>query len=313
MAKQPSRIIYVPQYPTKCRYQEWHYHELKEIFENNFEEVLCLGMDSINEIELSTSDMFSPIEKAIQLETRQINEYYSLELRDDDILYMSDISFPGIFGSVLFHKRPKHCYAYCHGTSRNNIDYFASDRNTKWRVETSHSMLFTKVFVATEYHKEKLGWKNIEVIGLPHMKYDYPNYSEREYEIVSVSRLTKQKINRTVEMYVEEKLNNKVLRKTFSNWTEYFDFLAKSKIVFLTGREETYGYQVIDAINCGCIPIAPNKLAYPELIDREWLYDTPDEAAEKIIKNLNDPVLPKIKTEIQANNFYNSILEGMKF
>jgi len=46
-----------------------------------------------------------------------------------------------------------------------------------------------------------------------------------------------------------------------------------SKILLITAHEDTFGYQIVDAIINGCVPLARNDLAYPELLPKEYLYN----------------------------------------
>jgi hypothetical protein len=163
-----SRIIFVPQYPTPMRYQEWWFWRLPQEFRRAGFTVELLGKDAASYIEASSIGMFSPIDAAIDLETAQIKQYMGMKLRDDDILFMADLSFPGLFGNVLFHKRPKRCFAYCHATSLNKMDYFAKDRRAKFPTETSTASLMDVVFVGSNYHEDKLQWSNTLVTRLPY-------------------------------------------------------------------------------------------------------------------------------------------------
>ena len=106
------------------RYQEWWFWKLPKEFKKAGFDVHVLGENAVTYMKAADGGMFSPVESAIDLETAQIKEYTALKLRDDDILFLADLSFPGLFGNVLFHKRPKRCFAYCHATSKNKLDYF---------------------------------------------------------------------------------------------------------------------------------------------------------------------------------------------
>jgi hypothetical protein len=186
-----------------------------------------------------------------------------------------------LFANVLFHKRPDKCFAICHATSKNAYDYFEGDREIKYPIEKAIAKIFDKVFVATEYHKKKLGWPNIHTITLP-----FPPFPGKEgikqYNIVSVARPGKQKHNAHLERLVEKAFNCTIYKCTANTWEEYYDFLSKSTILLITSKEETFGYQVIDAIKNGCIPVAPNKFSYPELISINYLYNNYIELIELI-------------------------------
>ena len=68
---------------------------------------------------------------------------------------------------------------------------------------------------------------------------------------------------------------------------EYFHALAESDIVVSTAIHEFFGVSVIEGCACGCIPVAPKRLAYPEVLcgTDEFFYDNTAEAlCDKIIK-----------------------------
>ncbi len=58
----------------------------------------------------------------------------------------------------------------------------------------------------------------------------------------------------------------------------YFDTLSSAKVLLITAREETYGYQIIDCFKYGngCVPLAPNQFSYPELLPDNYLYNRYD-------------------------------------
>jgi glycosyltransferase involved in cell wall biosynthesis len=325
------RIIFVPQYPTKMRYQEWWWKKLPEEFEKRSFDVITLGETYLKNMKHKDSvDMrlFSPINSAIELESEQIKEYMNLELRDDDILFLADISFPGLFSNVLFHKRCKKMFAFCHATSLNRYDYFSSDVHCKFPIETMHSCLFDTIFIGSEYHKNKLinggedffesttHWQNTKISYLPFPPLSPSKITQKKYNIISVSRPTKQKVDMNIEMEIYRKTGEVINRPLSESWEEYFDNLAMSKVLLITAHEDTFGYQIVDAIMNGCIPLARRSFAYPELLPDEYLYDDTEELLEKLDKFLKlDEIGPKVPNLIcreQMNKFYDILCEEMK-
>ena len=203
-----QRIIFVPQYPTPNRYQEWWFWKFPEEFKKAGFEVLTLGeryAGIIDTVKGLDSALFSPVKQAIDFELQQISEFTTLKLRDDDILFLADLSFPGIFSNVLFHHHPSKMFAFCHATSLNIFDYFEEVRYHKYPVEQAHSEMFNKVFVGSDYHARKLHWQNVVVTSLPsptHIK-TFKN-EEKIFDIVSASRPGKQKVDSELERKVEE-------------------------------------------------------------------------------------------------------------
>jgi glycosyltransferase involved in cell wall biosynthesis len=63
---------------------------------------------------------------------------------------------------------------------------------------------------------------------------------------------------------------------------EYIRALWDSDVVVSTAVQEFYGIAVMEAACCGCRPILPRRLAYPELYGEECLYDGEEELEERL-------------------------------
>lgn len=331
------RLICALQYPTPMRYQSWWFDELPKHFREYFGEVVVLGLNDLNRIVYQNDEMFSPIDAAIEFEHNQIQDFMSMELREDDALWISDISFPGLFCNVLYHKRPKHVFGYCHATSLNRYDYFQPVRKSKFATETAHSKLFDKIFIGSNYHKNKLGWKwdNVEVVGLPDPPVIKRVNCEKRYNVVSVCRPSIQKVNKKLEKKVERALGLKIVRKEVNSWEEYSRFLSESMILLSTTKEDTFNYTIVDAIKCGCIPFAPWGMAFPELIGRPYMYNSADELIKRIGVILDQThcydssgyanidlegfsqynpyyyCVPQLRCQNLVDNFYENVCESM--
>ena len=314
------RVIFVPQYPTPMRYQEWWWNKFPEEFAKEDLDVLILGAEHAEMMQYrrGTMSMFSPIHAAIELECAQIDEYMNLETKEDDILFLADISFPGFFSNVLFHKRVKRMFAFCHATSKNYKDYFAPLKNQKFPIETAHSQLFDAVFIGSDYHDDKLKWDNTLVTRLPYPPFEGVKINKKSFDIMSASRPNPQKVDALLERNVETRFG-KIHRPETSTWFNYQWNLACSKILLITSFEDTFGYQIVDAVMNDCIPLAPNSCSYPELLSREYLYEDEEELMRKIdyILNGNMPEfgvvdVPKLLCHDEMTNFYKHIIEVLK-
>lgn len=62
---------------------------------------------------------------------------------------------------------------------------------------------------------------------------------------------------------------------------EYRQCLASAHCVLSTALHEFQGLAVLEAIAAGCIPILPNRLAYPEYVDAKYLYRSGDKLQEE--------------------------------
>ncbi len=305
------RIIVVPQYPTKLRYQEWWFEEFSVYLRPYFSDVIMLGEGTVQMIEKADLGGFAPVHRAINFELEQIKEYMALEINPQDILLLNDLSFPGLFAHTLFHKKPNRCFAICHATSKNRYDYFAKQRGAKYPVEKAIGGLFKTIFVASEYHKNKLGWGNLEVVGLPNPPFKPHKSKLKARLVVSASRPNLQKVNKKLEKQIESKLKVHVERPNINSWGQYYQFLATSKFLLITSKEDTYGYQIIDALLSGCIPIAPRANSYPELLPTRLLYKD----VEHAIQLINTLHWSEVEKELYplptVGSFYKRIAEVM--
>jgi len=317
-----SRLIIVPQFPAVMRYQELYINLFFNEFRKYFDSVVLVADKLYDDETISYKEDFSPIHKSIDFELDQIKLYLSLEINDDDFLLVNDISFPGFFTNALYFKKPKNCYAICHATSKNNLDFFSKVKHSKFTVETGYSKIYNKIFVATRYHAWKVYWDNIVVTGLPKLpyihntsKYLLLDIEKKKNKVINVSRITEQKVDLKLEKYLYDTTGIKVERpkKPFTRWSDYKDFLRNSICLLITSKEETFGYQVLDAVYNGCVVIAPNNFSYPELLPEDYLYNSKEEMVDKVEKVLAGELKcpEKLLNEDEINNFFKTIIKEM--
>jgi glycosyltransferase involved in cell wall biosynthesis len=53
----------------------------------------------------------------------------------------------------------------------------------------------------------------------------------------------------------------------------YHDWLRKGDIVISTAQQENFGISIVEAIRYGCLPLLPNRLAYPEILPKAFHVD----------------------------------------
>ncbi len=70
----------------------------------------------------------------------------------------------------------------------------------------------------------------------------------------------------------QEKLVSHILHWGYApNPEAYRKLLLASDIVVSTAIQENFGYSVVEAMLCGCCPLLPNRLSYPEIVP-DWLH-----------------------------------------
>ena len=172
------------------------------------------------------------------------------------------------------------------------------------------------------YHREKLlvesrndYWNNSLVTYLPFMPIDFDlANNEKTIDIMSASRPSIQKVDTTLENLVEHRFDLEIQRPQSNTWEEYYKNLQSSKILLITAFEDTFGYQIVDAIENDCIPLARNDFAYPELLPREYLYNSFEEL-EYLIESIlgrDELPVPELLCRKQMLIFYDIICEEMK-
>jgi glycosyltransferase involved in cell wall biosynthesis len=70
-----------------------------------------------------------------------------------------------------------------------------------------------------------------------------------------------------------QELKNKISHIGYvENRADYCRLLVQGDIVVSTALHEFFGISVVEAVRAGCLPVLPNRLAYPELFGPEFIY-----------------------------------------
>jgi glycosyltransferase involved in cell wall biosynthesis len=88
-------------------------------------------------------------------------------------------------------------------------------------------------------------------------------------------------------LLAKTKLGQRIVQYGFEpSYEKYRQWLKQGSIVISTARQENFGISIVEAMRCGCIPLLPNRLAYPEILPRafqpEFLYNSKKELAQKL-------------------------------
>jgi glycosyltransferase involved in cell wall biosynthesis len=66
----------------------------------------------------------------------------------------------------------------------------------------------------------------------------------------------------------------------------YIEWLMRGSVVVSTARQENFGISLIEATRWGCFPLAPNRLAYPEIIPKAFHSDCLYRDQEDLVQKL---------------------------
>lgn len=81
--------------------------------------------------------------------------------------------------------------------------------------------------------------------------------------------------------------------------SDYFNLLRHSDLVLSTANHDFQGLSIMEGVSLGCIPLVPNKLAYPEWFSEEYRYDSNE--IETAIKKIEDYLGKKQAGKVLSN------------
>lgn len=221
-------------------------------------------------------------------------------VKDGDVFWFHDMWFPGL--EMLAYIRDAmgikfKIFGMLHAGTYDPHDFLTQKGMDTWGepLETSWLRLVDGVFVATHFHRELICQKRngfapekINVVSFPIYITKQmwgvgcsrpPHWTQKENIIVFPHRMDLEK-----QPYLGPELDKIMdragipLRVVYSKElcstkAEYYALLNKAKYAVSFAQQETWGIAMQEAVICGCFPIVPNRLSYPEMYPDMCVYN----------------------------------------
>lgn len=255
---------------------------------------------------------FSQLQKLIQ----KINNN---EVKDNDIIFFSDLWFPGLESLFYIRNISKINFkisGVLHAGTWDEYDFTSLTGMGKWAKSVEYSWLtgVDCIFVATNFHKSLIEnyfgqlFKNIFVTGIPFyfeklQKFKLP----KENIIVFPHRNAKEK---NPDLFNE--LSNKQTLQKFKfvktldvckSRNDYFALLGKAKYMVSFAEQETFGYSTVESMALNCKVFVPDALSYKETVPSGRYYAKKEEwvstVEEFIIQYEQDYKLPNYDNDLK--------------
>jgi glycosyltransferase involved in cell wall biosynthesis len=84
---------------------------------------------------------------------------------------------------------------------------------------------------------------------------------------------------------------------------DYVELLQQGNVVVSTALQEFFGISVLEAVRAGCQPLVPERLSYPELFEKKFLYSK-GELVERLAVILNENKRLSDKERIKITHKY---------
>ena len=103
-------------------------------------------------------------------------------------------------------------------------------------------------------------------------------------------------------------LGKKIIHYGYAeDFSHYAQWLHRADIIPITSRQEFFGASLVEAVYCGCYPLLPTRLTYPELLPYETYPDIFYQTFKELVEKLAGALL-SIET-IRKQNFRHCVAQ----
>jgi glycosyltransferase involved in cell wall biosynthesis len=227
----------------------------------------------------------------------------SKQVEDGDIIFFADLWFSGL--EALFYVRNITGIKFkiagvLHAGTWDPSDFTCRNGMRNWGqyIELGWLQGVDMIFVATQFHKDLIIFNSgsfnpdkIHVTGIPfyaaNLKQKYPIPMEQKENIIVFPHRTDiekhpEKFDKLAKKYPKWRFVKTILET--KSREEYFQLLAKSKVMISYAEQETFGYSTVEAMALGNYVIVPNALSYRETVPKEFRYSNEKEIPEMLEK-----------------------------
>ena len=313
-----KQVIFVPIEVLEERYSaQW-----LTWFSRDFK---ALGLDPIivgaQDLRKIRQGQFLDVFETCKYKTDQMAEILTLvEAGFEGTIFFMDGWFPGIEHLAYIRSnanRKLNLVGILHAGTWDPWDFLTQNGCREWAhwLESAWLIIFDRVLVATEFHKEMIedarGLVNasgkIKVVKFPCYRNDaLRNETPKENIVLFPHRLAPEKRPQEFEEVTEifrqrypkemVDLGIRFLRTKDACKTkaEYYELLARSRVVFSSADQETFGIAMLEGVALGCWPVAPDRLSYRETLAEFPRYNNLGDAADLILRALLQKDLPAV-------------------
>ena len=321
-----GKIVYLPLEHIESRYTTHMDRDILKYLEDSKKEYIRVYPD-IESPQTMKAGSFLDAEFTIRFKAAQLAEVARLYREDvivtGDIVWSSDLWHPGLPESVAymnyFAKKDVKLRGLIHAGSFTDTDFVRDMERWAKNFEDTLFDIADEIYCGSNFIKNDIVKKRminpdkLVPTGFPLDKENLkkikvvdaskPNILGSDLVIFSGRNVDEKQPWLFDQM--KEKFKNEAiefintLEHNFSK-EEYYNLLGRAKVVVSFALQENFGYSVAEAVYLGCIPVLPNRLVYPELYEEQYLYNTFEEACEKVDMAIKgDLSSPRVVSDFQ--------------